>query len=152
MSELRARRDSKTMAIPSKAALEDRPLLATPNMPIPKYQRTPPPPRRPTRALNISISLFILACVVLYAQRSTNKSKKAFQSGGKRLPDWYAICSREGQKVYTVPVDGIGATECVVIGGKEVQDTGSLGASVCSSCSACSSETRSFLTYNSKLG
>jgi len=32
--------------------------------------------------------------------------------------------------VYTVPEEGgIGAAECVVVGGKEVKDTGSLGTS-----------------------
>jgi len=48
--------------------------------------------------------------------------------GKEGLPEWYAICSKEGKKVYTVPEEGgMGAVECVVVGGKEVVDTGSLG-------------------------
>jgi len=48
--------------------------------------------------------------------------------GGKELPEWYAICSKEGRKVYTVPEEsGVGGVECVVVGGKEVVDTGSIG-------------------------
>jgi hypothetical protein len=50
-----------------------------------------------------------------------------FEAGGKRLPEYYGVCSKEG-KVYTVPpVKGLGAVECVVVKGKEVVDTGSLG-------------------------
>jgi hypothetical protein len=53
-----------------------------------------------------------------------------YQVGGEDLPEWYAICSKEGRKIYTVPEDeGVGAVECVVVGGKEVMDTGSLGMS-----------------------
>lgn len=98
----------------------------------PRYQRHPPPAGRPTRSLHISISLLILAGFVIYAQRqisSTSKRKQGYAFQGNELPDWYGICSKEGKKVYTVPEagNGVGGVECVVVGGKEVVDSGSLG-------------------------
>jgi hypothetical protein len=96
-----------------------------------RYQKTPrPAPSRPTRHIHISITLLILACFILYANNQRHSSKATlYQVGKGNLPDWYAICSKEGKKVYTVPEEGgVGAVECVVVGGKEVVDTGSLGA------------------------
>ncbi|WVQ83884.1 hypothetical protein IAT38_006028 [Cryptococcus sp. DSM 104549] len=100
------------------------------------YQRHPPPPRQSrtsTRALHISVSLLILAAFVIYAQRQAGEVKKVpppktYSVGGDELPERYAICSREGRKVYTVPADeeGVGAVECVVVEDKSVIDTGSL--------------------------
>lgn len=81
------------------------------------------------RQLNISITLLILACFILYAskQRATEKTSM-YQLGGRPLPKWYAVCSKEGKRIYTVPEEGgVGATECVVVGDKEVVDSGSLG-------------------------
>ncbi len=96
-----------------------------------RYQKHPPPrTARPTRSLHISVSLFILAAFVLYAQRQgISKSKVPYEFGPTRaLPDLYGICSKEGKKVYTVPEEGgVGGVECLVVGGKEVVDTGSLG-------------------------
>jgi hypothetical protein len=95
-----------------------------------RYQKIPrPPPSRPTRHIHISITLLILACFILYANNQRHSSKATFYQVGKGdLPEWYAICSKEGKKVYTVPEQGgVGAVECVVVGGKEVVDTGSLG-------------------------
>jgi len=96
-----------------------------------RYQKTPRhTPARPTRHIHISITLLILACFILYANNQRNSSKPAVYQVGTELPEWYAICSKEGKKVYTVPEEGgIGAAECVVVGGKEVKDTGSLGTS-----------------------
>ncbi|WVQ97496.1 hypothetical protein IAU59_004610 [Kwoniella sp. CBS 9459] len=98
------------------------------------YQRHPPPPRRghPTRSLHISLSLLILGFFVIYAQKSSWIGPKAGRRGysvyGRPLPEKYAICSQEGPRVYTVPEDeGVGQTECVVVVGKEVVDSGSLG-------------------------
>jgi hypothetical protein len=96
-----------------------------------RYQKTPrPPPSRPTRHIHISITLLILACFILYANNQRHSSKATiYQVGKGDLPEWYAICSKEGKRVYTVPEEGgVGAVECVVVGGKEVVDTGSLGA------------------------
>ncbi|KAK8846587.1 hypothetical protein IAR55_005673 [Kwoniella newhampshirensis] len=100
--------------------------------PITPYQRAPPPPRRghPTRPLHLSLALVILAFFVVYAQKQTFKSKapSLYSVEGTKLPEIYAICSKEGQKAYTVPVEGgVGRVECVVVDGKEVVDTGSLG-------------------------
>ena len=50
--------------------------------------------------------------------------------GGKasKFPGWYGICSKEGKRIYTVPVEGgLGEAECIVVGDKRVVDTGSLG-------------------------
>ncbi|WVF70416.1 hypothetical protein IAT40_005206 [Kwoniella sp. CBS 6097] len=98
------------------------------------YQRHPPPPRRghPTRSLHISLSLLILGFFVIYAQRfswiSPKSSRKGYSAHGQPLPDKYVICSQESPRVYTVPEDeGVGQTECVVVVGKEVVDSGSLG-------------------------
>jgi hypothetical protein len=95
-----------------------------------RYQKTPrPPPSRPTRHIHISITLLILACFILYANNQRHSSKVTiYQVGKENLPERYAICSKEGKKVYTVPEEGgVGPVECVVVGGKEVVDTGSLG-------------------------
>jgi len=95
-----------------------------------RYQRHPrPKTARPTRALHISISLLILAGFVIYAQRhGYSKSRRTYEVGGKVLPEYYGICSKEGKKVYTVPEEGgVGAVGCVVVSGKGVVDTGSLG-------------------------
>ncbi|RXK39578.1 hypothetical protein M231_03080 [Tremella mesenterica] len=90
----------------------------------PKYKRHPPPLRRPTRGLNVSISLLILAVIVLLTQRKNNGAH--FSVGGSKLPQEYVICTR-GKNVYTVPeVGGVGATECLVIRDKEVVDTGGI--------------------------
>lgn len=100
-----------------------------------RYQPQPrPPPVRPTRALNLSISVLILVFFALWSQNPFRSTDAVYHAGGKALPHTYAICSREGKRVYTVPVEGgVGAVECVVAKGKEVLDTGSLGQSYCSS-------------------
>jgi len=97
-----------------------------------KYQKTPrPPTKRPSRQIHISITLLILACFILYVNNQRHSKKTAlYQVGGQELPEWYGICSKEGRKIYTVPEEeGVGAVECIVVGGKEVMDTGSLGTS-----------------------
>jgi hypothetical protein len=77
--------------------------------------------------LHISISLLILAFFVVYAQRN-KPEKQTFSVGRDKLPQWYAVCSKEGRKVYTIPEEGgEGAVECVVVRDKHVADTGSLG-------------------------
>jgi hypothetical protein len=96
------------------------------------YQKIPrPPTKRPSRHIHISITLLILACFILYANNQRHSKKNistVYQVGGETLPEWYGICSKEGRKIYTVPEnEGVGAVECVVVGGKEVMDTGSLG-------------------------
>nr|XP_019008917.1 amidohydrolase [Kwoniella pini CBS 10737]OCF47698.1 amidohydrolase [Kwoniella pini CBS 10737] len=100
--------------------------------PITPYQRHPPPPRRghPTRSLHISLSLLILGFFVVYAQKHQTfyKSSTTYNVNDKQLPERFAICSKDGSKVYTVPEDeGIGAKECVVVAKGIVVDTGSIG-------------------------
>jgi hypothetical protein len=99
---------------------------------VPKYERAARPPKRPTRQAHWAISLVLLAFFVLYAQRNGLTKSKApwtVDGGAKPLPEWYAVCSREGKKVYTVPVEGgSGAVQCVVVADKRVVDTGSLQA------------------------
>jgi hypothetical protein len=96
-----------------------------------RYQKAArAPPKRPTRHVHISITLLILACFILYAnnQRLAKKTTVVYKTGGNDLPEWYGICSEEGKRIYTVPEEGgLGEVECVVVGGKEVKDTGSLG-------------------------
>lgn len=97
-----------------------------------RYERTPrPPPKRPMRQIHISITLLILASFILYASRQKSRSSaQSFELDGRQLPGWYGICSKEGKKLYTVPPEGgSGAVECIVVGDKQVVDTGSLGAS-----------------------
>ena len=121
MTEARARKSSPTRM---SSSTKKQPAVHE------RYQRHPPPrDTRPTRSLHISISLLILTCFVLYAQRNAKiKPRLPYEPGGRSLPEWYGICSREGKKVYTVPKEGgIGPVECVVVGGKEVIDSGSLG-------------------------
>lgn len=93
-------------------------------------QRGGPKRPTPTRGVHIAISLALLAFLVVYANRKNlTKSNAPWtgDDGSKPLPEWYAVCSREGKKIYTVPVDGgAGAVQCVVVGGKRVVDTGSL--------------------------
>ena len=94
-----------------------------------RYQRAPrPPPGRPMRQIHISITLLILACFILYASRLRNvDNPKRYELGGRPLPEWYGICSNDGMRIYTVPEEGgLGAVQCVVVGGKEVKDLGSL--------------------------
>lgn len=98
-----------------------------------RYQKAARPPARPTRGVHIGLALVILAFMVIYGQRNGAGKKKPYTvedvKGGRSLPEWYAVCSKEGKKVYTVPVEadgGAGAVECVVVGGKEVVETGSL--------------------------
>lgn len=99
---------------------------------VPKYERAARPPKRPTRQAHWAISLVLLAFFVLYAQRNGLTKSKApwtVDGGSKPLPEWYAVCSREGKTVYTVPVEGgSGAVQCVVVADKRVVDTGSLQA------------------------
>lgn len=106
--------------------------IEKPSRQLGKYQKTPrPPTKRPSRQIHISITLLILACFILYANNQRHSKKTAlYQVGGQELPQWYGICSKEGRKIYTVPEDeGVGAVECIVVGGQEVMDTGSLGTS-----------------------
>ena len=121
MTEVRARKPPPTRM---SASTKEQPL-------VPERSRRLPPPRdkRPSRTLHISISLFILTCFILYAQRNGKiRAKLPYKAGGKHLPDWYGICSKGGKKIYTVPEEGgIGPVECIVVGGKEVVDSGSLG-------------------------
>jgi hypothetical protein len=81
------------------------------------------------RQIHISITLLILACFILYASRLKSNTKiRKHELGGRPLPEWYGVCSKEGKKIYTVPEEGgLGEVECVVVGGNEVVDTGSLG-------------------------
>jgi hypothetical protein len=104
--------------------------IEKPSASLNRYQKTArPPPKRPTRHIHISITLLILACFIIYANNQRHTKKPiVYEVGNTNLPEWYGICSREGKKIYTVPVDsGVGAVECVVVGGKEVKDVGSLG-------------------------
>ena len=123
MAELRQRQAAQRLSTEQRTALRD---LQTN---VQAYQRTPRPPRKTNRSLHISISLLILAFFVVYAQQ--NKPKQdPFRVAGRSLPQWYAVCSKEGAKVYTVPEEGgEGAVECVVVNGKYVHDNGSLGES-----------------------
>ncbi|WVW78929.1 hypothetical protein I302_100892 [Kwoniella bestiolae CBS 10118] len=100
--------------------------------PVAPYQRHPPPPRRghPTRSLHISLALLILGFFVVYAQKHQTfyYTKPIYTKNGKQLPDSFAICSKDGNGVYTVPeAEGVGQTQCVVVKHGEVIDTGSLG-------------------------
>ena len=103
----------------------------TPALPR-KQLRPPPDPRRnprTTRSLHLSLTLGILALFVLYA-RQNGSQLNTYAYGGKKMPQQYAICSKEGKNIYTVPEEGgVGAVECVVVSGKEVIDTGSIGQS-----------------------
>ncbi|ORX33527.1 amidohydrolase family-domain-containing protein [Kockovaella imperatae] len=82
--------------------------------------------RQAGRSLHLSLTLGILALVVLYA-RQNRSSLNTYNYGGKKLPMKYAVCSREGKKIYTVPEEsGVGPVECVVVQGKYVVDTGSM--------------------------
>ncbi|WWC59026.1 uncharacterized protein I303_101572 [Kwoniella dejecticola CBS 10117] len=100
--------------------------------PFTPYQRHPPPPNRghPTRSLHISLSLLILGIFVVYAQKHQTFYRPAtsYTVDGQQLPVKYALCSKEGAKVYTIPEDeGVGPTECVVVDQGVVVDTGSVG-------------------------
>lgn len=98
---------------------------------VPKYQRTPPPQARSTRPVHLALTILILGYAVFYSMRSGQKAAKVvYGHGGKDLPEYYALCSKDGQGVYTVPeAGGVGAAECVVVGGKEVLGSGSLSMS-----------------------
>ncbi|KAL1408147.1 hypothetical protein Q8F55_004950 [Vanrija albida] len=97
---------------------------------VPAYEKAPRPAPRSTRSVHLALSIVILGFFVLYAQRKgiNKKGPWTLDNGKRPLPDWYAVCSRDGRKaVYTVPVEsGVGAVECVVVGDKYVVDTGSL--------------------------
>lgn len=125
MADLRARKVQGT-------SLASRAGHKSPAQPaVESYQSTPRPPRRSTRSINISISLAILAFFILYANnRGFKNAKKVYGTDKKdhSLPEWYAICSKEGKKIYTVPSEGgLGEVDCVVVGEKRVVDHGSLG-------------------------
>lgn len=110
-----------------------------------RYERAPrPPPGRPMRQIHISITLLILACFILYASRlKSDKGPTKYELGGRPLPEYYGLCSRDGKKIYTVPEEGgLGEVECVVVGGKEVLDTGSLRQSTTGLRSTPNSELR----------
>lgn len=109
------------------------------------YQRHPPPRIPSTRSLHLSISLLIIAAVIVYAQKQSflkNVLPPKVYSVTEALPEKYAICGKEGNKVYTVPYEvetvieiagtaewekeAVGAVECVVVENDTVVDTGSL--------------------------
>lgn len=100
----------------------------------PRYERAARPPKRPTRQAHWAIAFVLLAFLVLYAKRNgltKGRSPWTMDTGSKPLPEHYAVCSQEGKKIYTVPVDvldgdGAGAAQCVVVSGKKVLATGSL--------------------------
>lgn len=122
MTDLRQRKAPKGLTLAQRNAL----LNSAPS----GYQRTPRPPSRSNRSLHISISLLILAFFVIYAHNN-KPAKTPYAVGGKKLPSWYAFCSKEGNRIYTIPESGgEGAVECVVVHGKFVADTGSLGAHI----------------------
>jgi hypothetical protein len=78
--------------------------------------------------LHISISLLILAFFVIYAHNN-KPTKVPYTVTGRQVPSWYAFCSKDGKRIYTIPeAGGEGAVECVVVHDKVVADTGSLGA------------------------
>lgn len=108
------------------SASEKTPLAGTPA----KYQRAPPPPQRPTRAIHLSLTILILGFVVFYAQRTGKKVSPTIyglKPAHQPLPSTYGICTKDRLGIYTVPEEsGLGAVECVVVSGKEVVDTGSL--------------------------
>lgn len=108
------------------SASEKTPLTGTPA----KYQRAPPPPQRPTRAIHLSLTILILGFVVFYAQRTGKKVSptiNGLKPAHHSLPSTYGICTKDRLGIYTVPEEsGLGAVECVVVSGKEVVDTGSL--------------------------
>ncbi|KAL7423374.1 hypothetical protein Q5752_002677 [Cryptotrichosporon argae] len=85
--------------------------------------RPPARPRPlPSRSLHLSLTIGILALLVLYARRPGP------YSASKPPPPTYAICTTAARAVYTVPpdADGLGAEECVVVDGKFVRDVGPL--------------------------
>jgi hypothetical protein len=119
MSDIRQRRGPLGLTLEQRQAL----LQSSPA----GYQRTPRPPSRSNRSLHISISLLILAFFVIYAHNN-RPTKTPYAVGGKALPSWYAFCSKDGRRIYTIPeAGGEGAVECVVVHGKVVAETGSLG-------------------------
>lgn len=111
-------------------------------MPYPRH----PPPRVPsTRSLHLSISLLIVAAIIVYAQKQSfmkNVLPSKVYSVTETLPEKYAICGKEENKVYTVPYEveiaievagaaewekeAVGAVQCVVVDNDKVVDTGSL--------------------------
>ncbi|WWC87351.1 uncharacterized protein L201_002240 [Kwoniella dendrophila CBS 6074] len=118
-----------------RAALANQTGIRNPTN-ITPYQRHPGPPARrghPTRSIHISFSLLILGFFVIYFQKNQSfyTSKKIeYSLDGKPLPDNFAICSKEGQDIYTVPEnkdEGLGKTQCVVVNDGVVVDTGSIG-------------------------
>ena len=109
---------------------EKDPLLDSITPAIPKKTSKParkPTRQLPTRSLHLSITLGILCLFVLYAQRN-GSGRAVYKNGGMKMPDSYAICTKEGLSVYSVPEDsGVGGVECVVVQGKTVLDIGSRG-------------------------
>ncbi|OXB36538.1 hypothetical protein LQV05_004837 [Cryptococcus neoformans] len=112
---------------------------------IMQYPRHPPPRVPSTRSLHLSISLLIVAAVIVYAQKQSfmkNVLPSKVYSVTETLPEKYAICGKEGNKVYTVPYEvetaievagaaewekeAVGAVQCVVVDNDKVVDTGSL--------------------------
>lgn len=113
------------------ASAENAPLMGT--TPVPRYQKAPPPAKRPTRVLHYSLAILILGFFVLYSQRTGSKRQLityGMGSKGSALPETYGICTKDREGIYTVPEEGgVGSVECVVVSGKEVVDTGSLSES-----------------------
>ena len=109
---------------------EKDPLLSSITPAVPRKTSKParrPPKRIQTRSLHLSITLGILCLFVLYAQRD-GSGRIAYKSGGRKMPDRYAICSKEGKLVYSIPEEGgVGGVECVVVEGKMILDIGSRG-------------------------
>lgn len=119
MAQLRERKPPPNLTPTQRKALHN--ISAAPG-----FQRTPRRPRQTNRSLHISISLLILGFFVFYAQQ--HRPDRVTYKPGLVLPNWYAICSKEGRRVYTIPEEGgEGAVECIVVNGKRVADTGSLG-------------------------
>lgn len=122
MSELRQRQ------APQRIPEEQRALLQkSKGGTVGGYQRAPPPPRRSDRSLHIAFSLMILVFFVIYANNK-NSAPIKYTVDGTKLPQWYALCGTWGRPIYTLPVEGgEGKVECVVVNGKYIADTGSLG-------------------------
>jgi len=122
MAELRQRQPA-ARAANDKAAIDKNPKVG----PNGAFQRAAPPPRRSDRSLHIAFALMILMFFVMYAKWNEG-SPTSYSVSGKKLPQWYALCGSDGRPIYTLPVEGgEGKVECVVVNGKYVADTGSLG-------------------------
>ena len=78
----------------------------------------------PDKSIWITFALLVAALSLFLGYYGAKKEPAT------SLPDVYALCSAQGDKVYTVDANN-SQTQCIVVSGSRIVDTGTLGEFAC---------------------